>query len=110
MSNTEANPKWYHYLFAFLSGVFLMNLVPHFINGVTGNHFPTPFANPPGVGLSSPAMNIVWALINFALGFVLLRLAKIKNNKLLWAVVFSGSVLTAFYVASYFGEWRISTK
>lgn len=100
--------KWYHYLFAFFAGVFLMNLVPHFINGVTGNYFPTPFANPPGVGLSSPVMNILWATINFVVGFTFLWLAKIKSNKLLWVAIILGNVLMAFYLASYFGAWQLA--
>ena len=32
--------KWYHYIASFFAGVFLANVVPHFINGVSGTHFP----------------------------------------------------------------------
>jgi len=46
--------KWYNYVACFFAGVFLANVVPHFIHGVSGDSFPTPFANPPGKGLSSP--------------------------------------------------------
>ncbi len=58
--------KWYHYVAAFFSGAFLANTVPHFIHGVSGDPFPSPFANPPGKGLSSPIVNVLWACLNLA--------------------------------------------
>lgn len=51
--------NWYNYVACFLAGVFLTNMVPHFINGVSGGKFPTPFANPPAKGLSSPTVNVL---------------------------------------------------
>jgi hypothetical protein len=51
---------WYDYLACFFSGMFLANLVPHFVHGVSGDPFPTPFAHPPGRGLSSPTVNVLW--------------------------------------------------
>jgi hypothetical protein len=83
--------KWYHYIAAFFAGAFLANAVPHFINGVSGNPFPTPFANPPGKGLSSPIVNVIWACFNMLAGYILLRVSKttIKNN-LAMLVLFLG--------------------
>jgi hypothetical protein len=52
---------WYHYVACFFAGVFLTNAIPHFVHGVSGDNFPTPFAKPPGKGLSSPRINVVWA-------------------------------------------------
>jgi len=46
--------RWYFYVSYFFGGVFLVNAVPHFVNGVSGRSFPTPFASPPGKGKSSP--------------------------------------------------------
>ena len=46
--------QWYHYFSRFCAGMFLGNFVPHFIKGVAGDPFPTPFSKPPGRGLSSP--------------------------------------------------------
>jgi hypothetical protein len=34
----------------FLGGAFLTNAVPHFVNGVMGRPFQSPFAKPRGVG------------------------------------------------------------
>jgi hypothetical protein len=42
----------------FFAGAFLANFVPHFVHGISGDRFPTPFANPPGKGLSSPTLNV----------------------------------------------------
>ena len=48
---------WYHYVAWFFGGAFLVNSVPHFTNGVSGRPFPTPFAKPPGRGLSPSWVN-----------------------------------------------------
>ena len=44
-----------------------------FVRGVTGSEFPTPFAKPPGRGMSPAPVNVIWSLVNLALGFLLLR-------------------------------------
>ncbi len=78
--------KWYHYVASFFAGSFLANVVPHFINGISGNPFPTPFADPPGKGLSSPLVNVLWALFNMLIGYLLFRLSKTSaQNK--WSLV-----------------------
>lgn len=83
--------KWYNYVACFLAGVFLTNGIPHFIHGLDGDYFPTPFATPPGTGLSSPLVNVGWALGNFLVGYVLSRIGKVSaNNKWTVAVLFLG--------------------
>ena len=83
--------KWYHYIAAFFAGAFLANVVPHFIHGISGDPFPTPFANPPGKGLSSPLVNVIWACFNLLAGYVLLRVSKITfKNSLAMLVLFLG--------------------
>jgi hypothetical protein len=62
---------WGHYVGAFFSGVLLVNAVPHFVKGVCGDKFPTPFSKPPGKGLSSAVVNVVWGLFNVLIGLVL---------------------------------------
>jgi hypothetical protein len=89
MENTSTPKlKWYHYISAFFSGVFLANVVPHFVNGISGNPFPTPFSNPPGEGLSSPLTNVLWALSNLLIGYLLFRAGKISSKTTLALVVF----------------------
>jgi hypothetical protein len=62
---------WYFYIAYFFAGAFLVNAVPHFVNGVSGRPFPTPFASPPGRGLSSPTVNVLWGTLNLGIGYVL---------------------------------------
>ncbi len=83
--------KWYHYLACLFAGAFLANVVPHLVHGVSGDSFPTPFAAPPGKGLSSPTVNVLWALGNLVVGYVLLRLGKVsQENKWSLLAVFVG--------------------
>jgi hypothetical protein len=85
--------KWYNYLAAFFAGAFLANFVPHFINGISGNAFPTPFSNPPGKGLSAPVINVLWALFNLLIGYMLFRASKINSQtKLALVVMFIGII------------------
>jgi hypothetical protein len=80
--------EWYNYLAGFLAGGFLANFVPHFVNGISGDRFPTPFAKPSGKGLSSPTVNVIWALINLLAGYLFFRLAHISPENLLSLIVF----------------------
>ncbi len=97
--------KSYHYLAALGTGFFLANVVPHFTMGITGQEFPTPFATPSGVGLSSPTINIIWALINLFFGYVLLRVSKLKfNNNLGIFALFIGIAICALLCAMNFGS------
>ncbi|TSJ35989.1 hypothetical protein FO440_23705 [Mucilaginibacter corticis] len=70
--------EWSHYLAAFFSGAFLSNAVPHFVNGVSGTRFPTPFAKPPGRGLSSPVTNVLWAAFNLLIGGILWQVSRLS--------------------------------
>jgi hypothetical protein len=80
--------NWYHYVACFFAGIFLANVVPHFVHGISGDRFPTPFAKPPGRGLSSPTVNVVWALLNLAVGYFLFHIGKISSGDNLALVVF----------------------
>lgn len=64
--------RWYDVVALFFGGVFLANFVPHFVAGVSGRSFPSPFATPPFRGLSSPAVNVLWGLFNLAVAYALL--------------------------------------
>jgi hypothetical protein len=63
--------RWYHYVAYFFGGAFLANAMPHFGNGISGNAFQSPFASPPGVGLSSALVNVLWGLFNLAIAYLL---------------------------------------
>ena len=63
---------WQYDVAYFFGGLFLANFTPHFVAGVSGRPFHTPFAKPPFRGLSSPAVNILWSLVNLVVAYVLL--------------------------------------
>ena len=69
---------WPKYVACFFAGMFLANAVPHFVHGISGNRFPTPFARPPGKGLSSPTVNVLWGLLNLVVGTILFRVSNIS--------------------------------
>lgn len=60
-----------HLVSYFFGGAFLANAVPHLVSGLRGEPFQTPFANPPGRGLSSSTVNVVWGFVNLAIGYAL---------------------------------------
>jgi hypothetical protein len=64
--------EWIHDLSYFFGGAFLTNAVPHFVSGVMGRPFQSPFASPPGKGLSSSTVNVLWGFFNLAVGYLLL--------------------------------------
>lgn len=63
---------WYVYAAYFLGGAFLGNFVPHFVNGISGRRFPSPFGKPPGKGLSSPLSNVLWGFLNLLIAYFLI--------------------------------------
>jgi hypothetical protein len=75
----------------FFGGAFFANFVPHFVAGVSGIPFHSPFAKPPFRGLSSPTVNVVWALFNLAVAYVLLvLLGSFELRRLAHAAVAAG--------------------
>jgi hypothetical protein len=63
---------WYVYIAHFFAGAFLINAVPHLVNGLSGRSFPSPFASPPGVGDSPALVNVLWGFANLVIGYGLL--------------------------------------
>ena len=97
---------WYSYLAAFFAGAFLANAVPHFVKGVTGEPFPTPFAKPPGKGLSSPVVNTLWGLLNFIVGLVLFHVAHLHHHPHHPALIvfFAGILALSIQLSYWFGK------
>jgi hypothetical protein len=63
---------WLHLVSYCFGGVFLTNAVPHFVAGVMGEPFQSPFAKPPGKGLSSSTVNVLWSFFNLVIGYALI--------------------------------------
>ena len=93
-TSEESGLKWYHYIAALFAGLFLTNVIPHFVNGISGNPFPTPFAHPAGKGLSSPTVNVLWGLLNMLIGYLLFRFSRTNaKNKLSMIIFFAGIII-----------------
>lgn len=97
-----------HYLFCFLGGVFCTNAIPHFVSGVTGRAFQSPFADPPGKGLSSSTKNVIWGAINAVVGYAfLVPAAGFDPGEVFDALAFgAGAFLMGLYLAKYFGAFH----
>lgn len=99
---------WYFYLLELVSGALLANGVPHFVQGISGHPFPSPFAKPPGVGDSSPRVNVVWGFANLAAGAVLLHQFWPEGGALPTGsiAVAAGALLLSWLMAGHFGKVR----
>ena len=64
--------NWYAHLAYFFAGGFLVNGIPHFIHGISGKKFHTPFSKPMTAGTSSPVLNVIWGVVNFLIGYTLI--------------------------------------
>lgn len=97
--------KWYHQLAAFFAGAFFFNCLPHLIQGISGNSFPTPFADPPGQGLSSPLLNVCWGFFNLAMGYFLYRVARIgMGNRWGMVIFFIAGLIMSLMLAETFSH------
>jgi hypothetical protein len=97
---------WYDYLSYFFGGAFLANALPHLINGISGNAFQTPFARPPGKGLSSSTVNALWGFFDLAVAYVLvLCVGSFSLHNLYQAIALgAGLLLMSVNLARVFGR------
>lgn len=63
---------WLGNVSCFFGGAFLANAVPHFVSGMMGRPFQSPFAKPPGEGFSSSTVNVLWGFANFVVAYLLI--------------------------------------
>jgi hypothetical protein len=103
---------WYAYLAHFFAGAFLANSVPHFVQGLCGNKFQTPFASPPGIGESSALVNVVWGWFNFVVGAGLLRYFWPPLPPPIGSCIATalGMIVIAVWLAKHFGKVRNSAR
>jgi hypothetical protein len=96
---------WYLYILDFLGGAFLCNAIPHLTRGLSGSTFPTPFASPPGRGLSPPWVNVLWGWFNVLAAYLLLRYGQFSLAS--WPrviVAFAGALLIGVQLAITFAR------
>jgi hypothetical protein len=97
-----------HLLSYFFGGALVTNAVPHFVSGVMGRPFQSPFAKPPGQGLSSSTVNVLWGFLNLTVGYLLLcRVGdfELKNTSDVTALAI-GVLLMGLMGARHFGRFH----
>ena len=99
---------WLHLVSYFFGGIFLANAIPHFVSGIMGRPFQSPFANPPGKGLSSSTVNVLWGFFNAVAGYLLVvRVGNFDlrsiNDVLALGV---GALLISLLMARHFGQFH----
>jgi hypothetical protein len=99
---------WYQHLAYFLGGAFLANSMPHIGNGISGRPFQTPFAKPPGKGLSSSTVNVLWGFLNLAVAYVLIFFVGSFNvfNTPRVVVIGAGMLVMSLISARTFGRFH----
>lgn len=100
--------EWLHCISYFCGGVFLSNAIPHFVSGVMGRPFQSPFAKPPGEGLSSSTVNVLWGAINLAVAYPLIcRVGDFSFRTSTHAAALGlGFVLMGLFTARHFGRFH----
>ncbi len=100
--------RWYHFVSYFFGGAFLANTLPHLGNGISGHAFQSPFASPPGEGLSSSTVNVLWGLLNLLVAYLLLcRVGNFELRKTRHVIVFgAGFLVMAIMLARAFGRFH----
>jgi uncharacterized membrane protein len=104
----ETATRWYHYIAYFFGGVCLASTIPHLVNGISGHPFQSPFASPPGQGLSSSTVNVLWGMFNLTVAYgLILRVGRFDLRKTRHVAVLAlGMLLMALNLARHFGQFH----
>ena len=92
----------------FFGGVFAANAIPHFVAGTMGRPFQSPFAQPPGQGLSSSTVNVVWGFFNAVVGYLLVaHVGAFDPRATTHILAFGlGALLISIVSARHFGQFH----
>ncbi len=103
---------WVNYVSYFFGGAILTNAIPHFVSGMMGRSFQSPFAKPPGKGLSSSTVNVLWGSFNIAVAYLLIvRVGTFNLRSAKDVVAFGiGALLIAVFSARGFGKCNGGNK
>ena len=104
----DFSTEWIHYVSYFFGGAFLANAIPHFVSGIMGRPVQSPFAKPPGEGLSSSTVNVLWGALNIVVGYVLvLRVGAFDLRSLSHVLAAGlGAISMALMLARGFGRFH----
>ncbi len=100
--------NWLWILSYFFGGAFAANAIPHFVSGVMGRAFQSPFAKPPGQGLSSSTVNVLWGFLNAVIGYLLVvRVGDFDARAASHIVAFGlGALVISIFSARHFGQFH----
>jgi hypothetical protein len=103
---------WPHILSYFFGGAFLANAIPHLVAGMMGRPFQSPFAKPPGQGLSSSTVNVLWGFFNLVVGYLLV--CRVGDFELRDTTDVSalglGALVLSLFGARHFGRFNGGNK
>ena len=99
---------WLHLVSYFFGGIFLANAIPHYVSGMMGRPFQSPFAKPPGKGLSSSTVNVLWGFFNAVAGYLLLvRVGNFDLGSISDVLALAvGVLLISLLMARHFGQFH----
>ncbi len=100
--------NWLWLVSYFFGGALAANAVPHFVSGAMGRAFQSPFAHPPGKGLSSSTVNVVWGFFNAVVGYLLVaRVGAFNPRATAHILAFGlGALLISVFSARHFGQFH----
>jgi hypothetical protein len=100
--------EWSHDISYIFGGAFLANAIPHFVSGVMGRPFQSPFAKPPGEGLSSSTVNVLWGFLNLAVSYVLIcHVGDFSvHSTIHMALLGFGLLVMGLMIARHFGRFH----
>ncbi|MDR3750104.1 MAG: hypothetical protein P4K94_01325 [Terracidiphilus sp.] len=100
--------NWLWLVSYFFGGAFATNAVPHFVSGMMGRSFQSPFAKPPGKGLSTATVNVVWGFFNAVAGYLLVvRVGAFDPRATTHVLAFGlGALLISVFSAHHFGQFH----
>jgi hypothetical protein len=98
---------WVHLVSYFFGGIFLANAIPHYVSGMMGRPFQSPFAKPPGKGLSSSTVNVLWGFFNAVAGYLLVRVGNFDLESISDVLALAvGALLISLLMARHFGQFH----
>ena len=100
--------NWLDLVSYFFGGMLAANAVPHYVAGMMGRPFQSPFAKPSGKGLSSSRVNVLWGLFNAAVAYLLVvRVGSFDLRAPSHVLAFgAGALLISFAMAGHFGQFH----
>jgi len=86
---------------ALISGFFLFNAIPHFVQGICGKRHMTPFSPQ-----SAAVVNVIWGWVNIILGVYIGSISWPKEgcNLLWWGIFALGGLMISLYLAVFWSN------